>query len=159
MTKTRNKFGNIKSNGKDSKLETKYQDIFRMLKIGGEIENFERLDRGDSIQLQEHFIILKNGKKSTQESIKYTPDFKLIGVDALLPVGSENIKLKADVVWVELKTDVTKTADYSIRKRLFLMQLQENELFIEISETSKKGYGLIKTCDVYQKYHPKIKNK
>jgi len=151
MTKTRSKFNNIKSDGKDSKLETKYQDIFRMLKIGGELEDFKRLDKIDTIELFEHFIILKNGKKSTQESIKYTPDFKLIGVDAILPVGSEQVKLKADVVWVELKTESTKTEAYGIRKRLFLMQLKENELFVEIEETRKTGLGLQKKCTVYQK--------
>lgn len=145
------KYRNKKGKETDSKLEIKYFNLFKVLESAGEILGVKRLKKGeDSIILVEGEYVEKNGKASKLQDMKYTPDFLLLDVDSEIPVGSRKYKIKDKIVYVEIKTEKTKTDSYNIRKKMFIYQLKEGEIFLEIEETNK-GKNKLFRVNIYKK--------
>lgn len=145
------KYKNKKGKETDSKLEIKYFNLFKILEQSGEILAVKRLKKGeDSIILKEGGYVEKNNKVSKVQDIKYTPDFLLLDVNSNIPIGSRSYKVKDKVVYVEIKTEKTKTDAYQIRKKMFILKLKEGETFLEIEETNKNRSKKFRV-DIYKK--------
>ena len=111
----KNKYGNTRAKGSDSKIEIKYYAELLLRERAGEIKDIIKQPK---FELQKGFKYLNE----TVRAISYTADFQYF-----------DIKRNITII-EELKSSYTaKLADYRIRARLFQYQIKDRSdlLFIE----------------------------
>ena len=124
---------------------------------GFELENYLILEdtqrRGKIFKLSRtseiSAIIIKGFKIKINDEVKKIRD-AVYSCDmtfrTLKQISIWDIRIPADkFVFVEIKSKITKTASYGLRKKLFIKSLKNDELFIEVTKDGKKI-----TADVYE---------
>jgi len=100
----------------DSKAEATYFDKLYQLAVSGEITS---LSTQPEFSVGTAYTITVNGKKKKIQSLRYTPDFKY----------------EKDGEWYVVEVKGKKTTDYTMRKKLFLIQAKDVynvDYFIEV---------------------------
>ncbi len=92
----------------------------------GNIINLHKVT--EPVVLAEIGHVLKNGKKSKQQDIKFKYDFSFYAIN----LKYRGVHLKDTNVNLEVKSKQTeKETAYKIRRRMFLKQMGKDEVFLE----------------------------